>query len=390
MKNSMRRFTLIASVCLASVAVIACPSAWAQVVGIVGPDTFEPDDTPGQARWSPIFDEGATFGRPLYRHNFDRSGDVDWVKFIVPNDLFVFVRTTALLPKSNTFLSVYRYYPPGQPVPSPDRPVDCVDQLLALPNGGHLLAIACNDNFQGLARSEVSFNVDDTNGGLYFARIEYSFVPPDQGKSNEKGEGEGEAPDEGADTTYAFEASYFGVIPGTLVASVYDDATNNAITSAIVRLQPLNMTITDNVNGSYLLGAVPADTYTILVDAPGYESTSQVKSVSGGGLVSVVFPLVSVPGTHSGDYLAPFNKITLSELLRLIQFYNTGQYHCDPDGEDNFAPGSGSHGCPYHNTDYNPANWSISLSEILRMIQFYNSGGFSACDEGEDGFCPNP
>lgn len=36
----------------------------------------------------------------------------------------------------------------------------------------------------------------------------------------------------------------------------------------------------------------------------------------------------------------------------------------------------------------NPQDWSVSLSELLRLIQFYNSGGYAACLDGEDGFCP--
>jgi hypothetical protein len=41
-----------------------------------------------------------------------------------------------------------------------------------------------------------------------------------------------------------------------------------------------------------------------------------------------------------------------------------------------------------HASDYNPQNWAISLSELLRVIQFYNTGGYQACQEGEDRFCP--
>ena len=89
----------------------------------------------------------------------------------------------------------------------------------------------------------------------------------------------------------------------------------------------------------------------------------------------------------SADY-APANwQIELSELLRVIQFYNTGSFHCDVLGEDGFAPGSGDTTCAPHDTDYDPQNWIISLSELLRLIQFYNSGGYHACPEGEDGYC---
>jgi len=89
-----------------------------------------------------------------------------------------------------------------------------------------------------------------------------------------------------------------------------------------------------------------------------------------------------------GDFV-----ITLSELLRVIQFYNSGGLHCadNPgDTEDGFVPGPGvNQTCTPYDTDYNPQNWVISLSELLRIIQFYNSGGYNYCPllTTEDGFC---
>ena len=80
--------------------------------------------------------------------------------------------------------------------------------------------------------------------------------------------------------------------------------------------------------------------------------------------------------------------ISLSELLRIIQLYNSGGYHCDSAGEDGYGPGAGSTDCSAHNADYAPADWTINLSELLRVIQFYNSGAYHACPTGEDGFCP--
>lgn len=44
----------------------------------------------------------------------------------------------------------------------------------------------------------------------------------------------------------------------------------------------------------------------------------------------------------------------------------------------------------YHDADVNQDN-QIELTELLRVIQFYNVGGYSHCpDDGtEDGFCPD-
>jgi len=44
--------------------------------------------------------------------------------------------------------------------------------------------------------------------------------------------------------------------------------------------------------------------------------------------------------------------------------------------------------CAYHSSDYAPQDWAISITELLRVIQFYNAGAYHRCDHGEDGFCP--
>lgn len=83
------------------------------------------------------------------------------------------------------------------------------------------------------------------------------------------------------------------------------------------------------------------------------------------------------------------HQISLSELLRVIQFFNSNGYHCDATGEDGYAPGPGETACLPHDSDYNAQDWHINLSELLRLIQFFNSGGYHACPEEdtEDGFC---
>ena len=86
------------------------------------------------------------------------------------------------------------------------------------------------------------------------------------------------------------------------------------------------------------------------------------------------------------------NQISLTELLRIIQFFNSGGYHCATGTEDGFAPGiSGDHTCTPHMSDYSPQDWMVNLSELLRLIQFFNSGGYHACPDAvpatEDGFC---
>ncbi len=82
-------------------------------------------------------------------------------------------------------------------------------------------------------------------------------------------------------------------------------------------------------------------------------------------------------------------KINLSELLRVIQFFNARAYHCDPDGEDGYSPGTGEQSCPQHDSDYEPNTpWRISLNELLRLVQFYNVCGYGVDPSKEDGFRP--
>lgn len=96
------------------------------------------------------------------------------------------------------------------------------------------------------------------------------------------------------------------------------------------------------------------------------------------------------PANHAADQDGNL-EISLSELLRVIQFYNSDGLHCQADSEDGYAPGpTGDQTCTPHSSDYNPQDWVIDLSELLRLIQFYNSGGYYPCPENpdsEDGFC---
>ncbi|HPO14083.1 MAG TPA: DUF5011 domain-containing protein [Candidatus Hydrogenedentes bacterium] len=90
---------------------------------------------------------------------------------------------------------------------------------------------------------------------------------------------------------------------------------------------------------------------------------------------------------QDGDYL-----INLTELLRVIQFFNSGGLHCavnPEETEDGFVPGAGGdQNCTPHNSDYNAQDWIINLAELLRLIQLYNSSGYHAECGTEDQFGP--
>ena len=92
-------------------------------------------------------------------------------------------------------------------------------------------------------------------------------------------------------------------------------------------------------NGACHLNFLKANDIEIAVSASGYMPESAKISIrmTDEGKIMKGFRLKPY---HSADYNPPDNKISLSELLRVIQLYNKGAYHCDPDGEeDKYAPG---------------------------------------------------
>lgn len=95
------------------------------------------------------------------------------------------------------------------------------------------------------------------------------------------------------------------------------------------------------------------------------------------------------PSHHSADVDAN-NVLSLSEVLRVVQFFNLGGISCATGGsEDGYLPGAGLKLCAPYDGDFSPRDWIISISELLRMIQLYNAGGYRHCpgENNEDGFC---
>ncbi len=81
--------------------------------------------------------------------------------------------------------------------------------------------------------------------------------------------------------------------------------------------------------------------------------------------------------------------ISLSELLRTLQLYHAGAYHCDAAGEDGYAPGAGDRTCPPHSADYGAPLGALGLSEVLRVVQLHHFGAYHYCPGAgtDDGFC---
>jgi len=91
---------------------------------------------------------------------------------------------------------------------------------------------------------------------------------------------------------------------------------------------------------------------------------------------------------HSADQDGN-GMIDLGELLRVIQFFNMGGYHCEAGTEDGYAGDyDGDKTCTPHASDYDEQDWTIDLGELLRLIQFFNIGGYHPCPGEEDNYCP--
>lgn len=117
-----------------------------------------------------------------------------------------------------------------------------------------------------------------------------------------------------------------------------------------------------------------------IVEADTSNNTGRMK-------VTLDSPLLPLFETHRAD-IREFGRFDLSELLRVIQIFNTGSYGCAENTEDGFELNGADNECQPHSSDYQNEDWSISLSELLRGVQLYNAGGYLPCEQGEDGFCP--
>jgi hypothetical protein len=178
------------------------------------------------------------------------------------------------------------------------------------------------------------------------------------------------------------------------------------------------------------LPASPA-TFTYTLNVPAGTTGSQMLAataslrLSGSPQSAVVTPtpLSIVAGLrfHSADTMgatpgtAPDNKLSLAELLRVIELYNyrsgtvrTGQYTVQSGTEDGYTPGPGGATITvYHSADTigtavgTPPDGRLSLAELLRVIELYNyragtvrTGQYHALRAGEaateDGFAPGP
>jgi Leucine-rich repeat (LRR) protein len=161
----------------------------------------------------------------------------------------------------------------------------------------------------------------------------------------------------------------------------------------------VTLTVYDGCGGAELLCAESQDvcgkSLPALSAAPGTLMLVRLSAAEGGAeqyglMVSKNTEIgLGLPYGHAADINGD-DLISLSELLRTIQFFNSGSFGCQVGTEDGYSPSGPNQSCTPHSADYNPQDWAISLNELLRMIQFFNSGGYHPCPAGEDGYCPGP
>ena len=112
------------------------------------------------------------------------------------------------------------------------------------------------------------------------------------------------------------------------------------------------------------------------------------QAFSTGVIPTVVARALPPEQAHTADTNRDW-RISLAELLRVVQLYNAGAYRAADGTEDGFAPGPGPVGELLHSADMD-GNGNISISELLRTIQLFNApdGAYYAEDGTEDGFVP--
>jgi V8-like Glu-specific endopeptidase len=151
---------------------------------------------------------------------------------------------------------------------------------------------------------------------------------------------------------------------------------------------PVFNAITGVVEGVLVRGARDYNVVGTCFESNRIADTASGEDVSKSTSFAEFIPEITVEGPHTAD-IDSNGIISLSEVLRVIQLFNAGEYHCDAvKSEDGYLPGAGDATCGPHNSDFVEPFFDIELSELLRLIQFYASGGYTSCPEGEDGFCP--
>ncbi|MCK5861902.1 MAG: EF-hand domain-containing protein, partial [Candidatus Hydrogenedentes bacterium] len=181
---------------------------------------------------------------------------------------------------------------------------------------------------------------------------------------------------------------------GWTVGAVYNKGTATVVTAAIAGVNKVTISW-EGVPPMFPLDLVyelipPADATGIVTVLGQAVYSSDTGMHSSGMIPTVLIELLAQDYAHSADSNADW-RISLSELLRVIQLYGSGTYHLNPFSEDGYDIGDGATDGPAHSADY-LNDWRITLSELIRVVQLYNASSRFYCVAGdtEDGYMPAP
>lgn len=119
------------------------------------------------------------------------------------------------------------------------------------------------------------------------------------------------------------------------------------------------------------------------IEVTGTNANNDVQTIRADNTCSVLAPPPPVP--HAADTNGDF-VISVDEVLEVISFINANGYSCAEGG--GYIAGPGNQDCEAHDSDYNPEDFRISLPELLRLVQLYTAGEYEECIGGsEDGYC---
>ncbi len=305
-----------------------------------GSDVYEEDDISGQA--------GFIFSDESQEHNFHHNLDDDWVKFYAVEDEFYAVETTAE-ENCDTFIEIYD-------------------------TDGKTRLIPKNDKSPGIKNRIEKWKCPET--GIYYVKIRQA---DPEGEDNCEG---------GRYTLKIYPPT--APITGELHIIVTDYYTGELIDKpAWLTTEDIKMPI--DISSTLYDWYIPHRTgiYNVKIDVDGYEITEKTITVKELVTTPVTFELKSLFRHHSADYDHD-NKISLPELMRVIQLCNLGNssgfYHCDSNGIDGYASGDGDRTCIPHHSDYNPQDWRIDPGELSRLTELFHSVSYHSDPSGEDGF----
>lgn len=363
---------------------------------ITGPDAFEPDNAPDLSSWAAVEPEPVTLkeeekGKPKPAvHNFHVEQDEDWHRFFVAAGQTVTVETRRPRSQADTFLTLYQLVSPNDPKP-PASAEGCGDSMVINMWGEELVPVACNDDKKDSIASRVVYKA--LTSGVFYARVTLS----PKALAAKAGD-----TFNAAETSYEFTTTSSYLFATSLMCIVLDADTLLPVPDAHVSLSPFGIVGNTAIDGIFVIPRLPAGQYTVTVSAQRYAQSVETVAVSGLLALSLKVALNRAEGSGSEagivelpsetrharfDFQAPYGEVSLEEVLRVVQLYNAGHYHCRSDSEDAYGPYSGPVQCVPHPLDLVTQDWIIDLSELLRMIQFFGLGGYAYMANSEDGLC---